>query len=61
MVGIREGTRDNLPRIVPFYFLLIYQDAHQLGNGKRRMSLVGKPSQYNDGNIHDLKKRTSLS
>ena len=41
MVGIRERTCDNLPRGIPLYFLLIYQDARQLRNGKRRMSLVG--------------------
>lgn len=40
MVGVAKGIDNNAPSSVPVETLLIYQDALQLRNGKRRVSVV---------------------
>ena len=40
MVGVREGAPCDVPRLVPPQPCLVEQDAHQLGNGHRRMGVV---------------------
>ena len=40
VVGVAKGIDNNAPSSVPVETLLIYQDALQLRNGKRRVSVV---------------------
>ena len=40
MVRVEEGLGDDGPSIVPANFLLIDEDAHELDDGERRVSIV---------------------
>ena len=40
MVRVEEGLGDDGPGIIPANFLLIDEDAHELDDGERRVSIV---------------------
>ena len=40
VVGVRKGTRNNIPGIFPTQAMVIHQDAHEFGNGQNRVGVI---------------------